>query len=404
MTTPTFTFVKATKKAAKARIALDGISGSGKTYTALTIASALGQRIAVIDTEHRSASKYAGIFSFDTLPLDTYDPRVLIGALAAAGDAGYEVVIVDSLSHFWMGTGGMLEAVDQAAKRAGGHGMSGWKEMRPVERQMIESMLAYPGHVIATMRVKNDWVEGEVRGRKAMVKVGTKAEQREGLEYEFDIVGTLSGDNELIVAKSRCPQLAGAVIAKPGLDLGHTIREWLEEGEAGGPTVADFRDRALSGANRDELLALLAEVRAAGLAAAPVLDPAGVAVSLADLIVQLGRQAAVPIRPAAKSEPAPAPMPAPAAPEPEAVPQPAHDTPPGREMVGQEQHRHMHALWRELGYGGEENRETRLEVTAKILGFVSLDSSANLTRVEADTVIAALRDRKRQLDQQAVPA
>jgi RecA/RadA recombinase len=86
-------FTKATKQAAKGRIALDGPSGSGKTFTALTIATTLGERIAVIDTEHGSASKYADLFSFDTLGLHRYSPQILIDALTAAGNAGYEVVV-----------------------------------------------------------------------------------------------------------------------------------------------------------------------------------------------------------------------------------------------------------------------------------------------------------------------
>src|SRR6185295_1456227 len=102
-----FTFTKATKKAAKGRIAIDGPSGSGKTYTALTIATTLGDRIAVIDTEHGSASKYADLFDFDTLHLHRYSPQILIDALAAAAAGGYDVVAIDSLSHFWMGTDGM---------------------------------------------------------------------------------------------------------------------------------------------------------------------------------------------------------------------------------------------------------------------------------------------------------
>jgi superfamily II DNA or RNA helicase len=110
------TFAKATKQAAKGRIALDGPSGSGKTYTALTVAQVLGHRIAVVDTEHGSASKYADLFDFDTLTLDRYSPQILIEAFTAAGSAGYDVVIVDSLSHFWMGTDGMLEQVDKASR------------------------------------------------------------------------------------------------------------------------------------------------------------------------------------------------------------------------------------------------------------------------------------------------
>jgi ERF superfamily len=67
--------------------------------------------------------------------------------------------------------------------------------------------------------------------------------------------------------------------------------------------------------------------------------------------------------------------------------------------VGQDQHRHMHALWRDLGYGGDENRTQRLQITAKILGLPDLDSSSDLTRAQADTVIAKLRDRKQQMEQ-----
>lgn len=243
MTTQTtgLTFAKATKKAAKGRVALDGPSGSGKTYTALTMATALGDRIAVIDTEHGSASKYADLFEFDTLGLHRYSPQILIDALAAAGTAGYEVVVIDSLSHFWMGTDGMLEQVDKASRSSQErHGMSGWKAMRPVERQMVESLLAYPGHVICTLRVKSDWVEGERNGRKTMTKVGTKAEQREGLEYEFDLVGSMDLSNELTVVKSRCPALSGEIVSRPGRAFAETFKAWLDDGEQAGPSIHEL--------------------------------------------------------------------------------------------------------------------------------------------------------------------
>lgn len=252
--TSQFTFTKATKKAAKGRIAIDGPSGSGKTYTALTIAGVLGGRVALIDTEHGSASKYADLFQFDTLHLHRYSPQILIDALAAAGTAGYDVAVVDSLSHFWMGTDGMLEQVDKAGKREGGHGMSGWKAMRPVERQMVESLLAYPGHVICTLRVKSDWVEGERNGRKAMMKVGTKAEQREGLEYEFDLVASMDLANELAVVKSRCPALSGEIVARPGIAFAETFKKWLDDGEAAGPSTYDgLNDRVIDATDKATL-------------------------------------------------------------------------------------------------------------------------------------------------------
>ena len=95
-------FKKATKSQAKLRMAITGPSGSGKTYSALSIAAPLGHA-AVIDTECGSASKYADLFDFDVLELSEYHPRNYIEAIKAACAAGYDVLIIDSLSHAWSG-------------------------------------------------------------------------------------------------------------------------------------------------------------------------------------------------------------------------------------------------------------------------------------------------------------
>jgi hypothetical protein len=291
----TIQFAPATKKQAKARIALEGPSGSGKTYTALRIGTGIGGRIAVLDTEHGSASKYADEFAFDTLAITAYDPRTLIEALAAAGAAGYEVFVVDSLSHFWMGVDGMLEQVDRAAKRSsGGNTFGGWKDVTPIERRMVDAMLAYPGHVIVTMRTKTEWViEENDRGKKVPRKIGTKAVQRDGIEYEFDIVGDLSQDNELIVTKSRCKALSGQVFRQPDEELGRTIRGWLDDGVATGPSALEMRDEALNKhATRDDLYALYQRAQKAGMLGAPVVDGSDDATTLGELIAAQGRAAA----------------------------------------------------------------------------------------------------------------
>jgi len=289
-----FTFTPATKDQAKARIALTGPAGSGKTYTALTIATTLGGRVAVIDTERGSASKYADGFTFDKLDLQTFEPLTLVRALAAAGAAGYDVVVVDSLSHFWSGTGGMLEQVDQAAKRSyGGNSFGGWKEVRPQERQMVDALVSYPGHVIVTMRSKTEYViEEDQRGRKVPRKVGLKPDQREGIEYEFDIVGDLDHENTLVVTKSRATPLAGRVIPKPGPELAEEIAAWLGDGTPA-PDANTYRARALTpDVTRDELTALAGEVRSRGLLGAAVVDEHGEATTLEDLIRRRWKEAA----------------------------------------------------------------------------------------------------------------
>ena len=107
----TLQFTKATKEQAKARIALIGPSGCGKTYTALKMAEVLGKRIALIDTENASASKYADQFAFDTLALTTFAPQTYVEAIQVAENGGYDVLIIDSLSHAWAGKEGTLQPV-----------------------------------------------------------------------------------------------------------------------------------------------------------------------------------------------------------------------------------------------------------------------------------------------------
>lgn len=289
-----FEFAPAVKQARKLRLAIDGPSGSGKTYTALTLATALADKVAVIDTERHSASLYADLFTFDALALVTFEPDTLVKALAAAGANGYEVVVVDSLSHFWSGTGGMLEQADNAGRRSGGNSFAGWKEARPMERRMVEALLAYPGHVIVTMRTKTEWVIEEQQNRNGRTvsvpkRLGMKPEQREGIEYEFDVVGDMDLEHNLVITKTRAVMLAGKVYNNPDAELAKTLRDWLGDGKAV-PTVSEYVDRAVDAdATRESLLALLTEVRAAGLAGAAVLDDTGETTTLELLISTRGR-------------------------------------------------------------------------------------------------------------------
>ncbi|KAJ1684798.1 hypothetical protein LUZ63_020069 [Rhynchospora breviuscula] len=278
-------FAPATRAATKARIALSGPSGSGKTYTALALAHGLGKRIAVIDSERGSASKYAGVngWSFDTVAPASFAPASLIQLLAEAGAEGYDVVVIDSMSHYWMGVDGMLEQVDKHAR--GGGNFTGWKEERPVERRMIDALIAYPGHVIATMRVKTEYViEENERGKKVPRKVGLKPEQREGIEYEFDLVGDLDHANTLTVSKSRIPGLTRSVVTEPGADLAATVADWLSEGESV-EDASDIRAQVLADdVALDHLVELGARVNMLGIARAAVTNADGQTVALVDLI------------------------------------------------------------------------------------------------------------------------
>lgn len=285
-------FEEATKDAAKARICLTGPSGSGKTYSALMLAFGLGEKVAVIDTERGSASKYVGRngWRFQTIKPTSYAPLSLVEHLGKAAGHGFDVVVIDSLSHYWEGAEGMLEQVDRRSNAS--KFTSGWKAVRPEERKMIDAILAYPGHVITTLRAKQEYVlETNDRGKQEPKRVGMKPIQRDGIEYEFDLVGDLDLSNTLTVSKSRVEGVdMGATYVKPGVELAVKVAEFLADGREI-PSVAEYRQQAIDLDSVDDLRKLFEEVAHNQLEGAPMLDDAGRPTILGDFIRKRGTEA-----------------------------------------------------------------------------------------------------------------
>ena len=226
-------FTKATRKQAKLRLALTGPSGSGKTYSALLMASGMGGKIAVIDTERSSASLYSHLVEFDALDLaPPYTPERFIQAIEAAEEAGYDILVVDSITHEWSGVGGCLELVDEVARsKYKGNSWSAWNDITPRHRAFLDKMMASNLHIIATMRSKTDTAQVDEGGRKRVVKLGMKSEQRDGAEYEFTIVLDLVHDGHFATAsKDRTGLFSGD--PKPiSAETGQRVIEWLNSGE-----------------------------------------------------------------------------------------------------------------------------------------------------------------------------
>jgi len=230
MTRPTFK--PATKAQARARVALIGPPGSGKTYTGLEIAHGLGQRVACIDTEHGTAAKYSTIFPFDHCELLSHAPDKYVEALEVAEDEGFDVCLVDSLSHAWMGKDGALEQVDRAAaKSSSKNSFFAWRDITPQHNRLVDAMMGFRGHIIVTIRTKMDYViETDDKGKQVPKKIGLAPVQREGLEYEFDVVADMDLENRIIVGKTRCPDLKDWVGKCAGEQFAQIIGSWLSEG------------------------------------------------------------------------------------------------------------------------------------------------------------------------------
>lgn len=227
-------FRKAERKQAKLRLALCGPSGSGKTYSALLIARGLapGGKIALIDTEAGSGELYADMTAYDVAPLSApYTPTRYIEIIEAAGTAGYDVLVIDGLSHAWAGEGGILELHDRAAA-AVHNSFAAWREVTPQHNALVEAILAAPLHVIVTMRTKTAYeVIDDGKGKKKPVKIGLAPVQRDGLEYEFTIVMDLSIERHIATATKDRTRLFDGQHFVPTLETGETLRDWLEIGK-----------------------------------------------------------------------------------------------------------------------------------------------------------------------------
>lgn len=229
-------FIPATRKKVKLKLCLVGASGSGKTKTALRMAQALvpGGKIAMIDTENDSGSLYAGEqepegkLKYDVQKLKNFSVQSYVAAIEEAVQAGYEVLIIDSLSHAWAGPGGLLELKDSQGDK---NKFTAWRMPDQMYKQMMNKILFCPIHVIVTMRAKMAYGEElDANGKKTMVKLGMAPIMRQDSEYEFMIVGDLDIQHRLTFTKTRCSELQGMSYINAGGDVVKVIKEWLDQG------------------------------------------------------------------------------------------------------------------------------------------------------------------------------
>lgn len=234
-------FEKVTRKKAKLRLALTGVSGAGKTLSALLIAGGMTggdwNKIALIDTEHERARFYAnrsdlgtGEFLYESFP-PPYSPEryktLVKEAEKAVGPDG--VVIIDSFSHAWNNEGGVLDIKDRIATQQGKNSYTAWNEAGKMQNDLVNTILAVDCHTIVTMRSKMDYVMQEnERGKVTPVKVGLSPVQRDDTEYEFDIVLDIARNHVATASKDTTFLDTFGKVITP--ELGEQLVKWLNTG------------------------------------------------------------------------------------------------------------------------------------------------------------------------------
>ena len=221
---------KAERQQARIRLGLQGPSGSGKTMGSLFIAHGITgdwSKIVVIDTENNSADLYAHLGDYNVLSLPApYSPERYIQAVQTCEQAGVEVIIIDSISHEWEGSGGILETHSSMV----GNSFTNWGRLTPRHNNFVNSILSSKCHVIATIRSKQDYVLAEKNGKMVPEKVGLKGVQREGMDYELTLVLEIDIKQNVTATKDRTGLFMNKPEFKLTSDTGKQILEWCKRG------------------------------------------------------------------------------------------------------------------------------------------------------------------------------
>lgn len=224
---------KAVRERVFLKVVITGPSGSGKTFGAIGIAKGLAPngKILVLDTENRSASYYAGRWDFDVAELDApFTTQKYLEGLRAALDNGYEAVVIDSLTHEWAASGGILDQKSQKDAR-GGNSFSNWNDMKQLHNKFVETLLQSHIHVVCTLRSKMEYaLEQDEKGKSSVRKIGLAPISSDGMEYEFGVMFDVDRNSHLAIAsKDRTGLFEGRNL---NLDetVGRELATWLASG------------------------------------------------------------------------------------------------------------------------------------------------------------------------------
>lgn len=222
---------KAERVKSKLRLAIAGPSGSGKTMGSLKLAKGIGSKILLIDTERGSGDLYADLFEYDIITLEPpFKPDALIEAIRAGEAADYDVIIVDSLSHFWADEGGLLDQADKL-EASGKNRFTLWADITPQHRRLVNALLNSSKHIVATMRSKQayEMERDEKTGKSSVKKMGLAPVQREGMEYEFTVFFDVDVNHHAKASKDRTAMFNNEVFM---IDegIGARISKWLNTG------------------------------------------------------------------------------------------------------------------------------------------------------------------------------
>lgn len=246
--TRNFEIRDASRKNVWLKMGFAGPAGAGKTKSSLLIARGLCDRwdqILVIDSENTSSEEYVdelcgedqtGVYK--SLPFSPpFNYEEYIEAIEYVISLNkYKVIIGDSISHIWTGTGGLLDKVSEIAGMSREGTRGAWRKVDPMYNKFVEAIKQAPIHIILTMRAKSEFGKAKNEEDKQVAnRFLTNIVMRDGFEYELSALllmsNTPNGIRALVDKKRSLPFPENEPFI-PTIEYGKTIRSWLVSGDS----------------------------------------------------------------------------------------------------------------------------------------------------------------------------
>lgn len=250
----TFTLVPAKREKVGLFIGIAGASGSGKTYSAMRIASGISgdKPFAVIDTESRRALHYADQFKFYHGELHPpFTPESYLEAIKVAVDAKYPVIVVDSASHVWEGEGGVSDVHDEELDRMAGQDFKkrekcdqvAWARSKKPLKKMMASIVQMNIMLIMCFRADQKvGIEKDRNGKTVIVDKGWQPICEKRMPYEMTASFMLTPDKPGFIQSLKLQEQHKALFPADkqlNEESGRLIAEWASGGTSEAPEQAE---------------------------------------------------------------------------------------------------------------------------------------------------------------------
>lgn len=244
----------AERAGARLVLCLAGISGSGKTFTALQVAFGLAKRnsrkVGLICTENRRGRLYSNILTDESGVVQPFlvgdleppfHPKRYTDALMEFQAAGVEVVVVDSVSHEWEGIGGCEEIAERGAVR----GMKDWKTAKAEHKKFVNALLQSDMHVIVCARAREKVKMVKRDGKTEVESIGIQPIVEKN--FMFEMTASLLMWNEGRTQEVfKCPADLRHILGREDGYLtvadGEALRAWVDGAAALDPEIERARN------------------------------------------------------------------------------------------------------------------------------------------------------------------